>query len=176
MSDLLYHGTNVPQGIFSKGVLKRAPSGYECVSLSRSYEVAAYFATMERDEEQDEALGGILVFSRARLIELGYELIPFHDTCFGDDAGNEEEEQVWADIPLDSGALLRIDLIDRNALEGRRDQLIKPMMADTWANLSREIAQVSKSTDTDVAPRDAFVTLQMLARMGYTVIPPNIES
>lgn len=130
-SDLLFHGTNVPQRIYSEGVLKRAPSGYECVSLSRSYDVAAYFAIMERDEDRDEPLGGIFVFSRKRLIELGYELVPFHDTCFGDDAGNEEEEQIWADIPLDSGALLRIDLIDRNALEEHRHQLIKPMMTAT---------------------------------------------
>lgn len=106
-SDLLYHGTCLPDKILRDGVLERAVLGYECVSLTRSLDVAKYFAVMQR-EEYDET-GGVFVFRRADLINAGYDLVPFHDTLFGDEARDEQEEQIWADIPLDTGLLLRVD-------------------------------------------------------------------
>lgn len=126
--DLLYHGTNVPQRIHTDGVLRCAPSGYQCVSLSRSYEVAAYFASLDR--EYNDPLCGIFAFSRSRLIALGYELVPFHDPIFDEAERDEAEEQIWADIPLNCGALLRIDLLDRQMVEDHLDQ-VPSLMAPT---------------------------------------------
>jgi hypothetical protein len=126
-NDLLYHGTHLPQHILGDGVLRRAPLGYECVSLSRSYDAAYYFASLGRGPEEDERLCGIFVFSRAKLVELGFELVPFHDPIFGEHARDEEEEQVWADIPLDCDALVRLDLLDPKMIVGTRDELLRPL-------------------------------------------------
>lgn len=108
--DLLFHGTNIPRKIERSGVLERARLGYKCVSLTRSFRVAQYFASLSRSPEEDEELCGIYVFSRSRLIQLGYELVPFHDPLFGDAAYDEEEEQVWNDIPLKPENYLRLHL------------------------------------------------------------------
>jgi hypothetical protein len=108
MSDLLYHGTCNPEAIMESGVLRKAPYGYQCVSLSRCIEVAKYFASLDRDGEE-EPLRGIFVFQRADLIRAGFKLIPFHDPIMGEYARDEQEEQVWDDIPLTTGLLLRLD-------------------------------------------------------------------
>lgn len=106
--DLLYHGSALPNLILESGMLKRAELGYRCVSLSRCPDVAKYFATLER-EGLEEEMAGTFVFRRADLISAGYKLIPFHDPLFGKYARDEQEEQVWGDIPLNTGLLLRVD-------------------------------------------------------------------
>lgn len=111
-SDLLYHGTCLPDKILRDGVLERAVLGYECISLTRSLDVAKYFAVMQR-EEYDET-GGVFVFRRSDLIQAGYDLVPFHDPLFGEEARDEQEEQIWDDIPLDTGLLLRVDRFSFN--------------------------------------------------------------
>lgn len=113
-TDFLYHGSPFPSVIQGSGVLKCAPLGYTCVSLTRSHNVARYFASLKRDEHPEEPRAGIFVFSRPALIQNGFEPKPFHDPLFGDYAANEEEEQVWKDIPLIPELLVRVDLIERD--------------------------------------------------------------
>ena len=110
--DYLFHGTRNPLLVTRSGVLERAKRGYECVSLTRSYKVAQYFASLERDPDADERQCGIFTFSKSNLIELGFEIKPFHDPIFGDDARDEAEEQIWKDIPLDCGALIAVDFFE----------------------------------------------------------------
>lgn len=124
MSDLLYHGTNRPLHILKEGILRRAIFGYKCVSLSRSYNVAAYFAAMEREPEEDDVLGGIFTFSRKALLAAGFETVDFHDPIIDCDGKNELEEQVWSDIPLSIDGFIRLDLLDRAQIEPHWRELI----------------------------------------------------
>ena len=95
--DVLYHGTRYPKLILRTGVLFRAEGGGKTVCFSRSPEVAAYWALLERDD--DEARGAILVFDR-RSLERRYEIksVPgpyWHsDKLFHDEA----EEEIWDDV------------------------------------------------------------------------------
>jgi hypothetical protein len=88
--NVLYHGTRQFKTIMKDGVLKAAGSGG--VSLTRSPDVAAHWASLARDEE---AGAGVLVFDRASLATR-YRLSPFHDQhWFGDYGGDEMEETIW---------------------------------------------------------------------------------
>lgn len=95
--DVLYHGTRYPQSILGHGVLFRARSGDPKVCLTRSAEVAAYWALIERDD--DEGRGSILIFHR-RSLERRYKISanpePYWHTktIFHDEA----EEEIWDDV------------------------------------------------------------------------------
>jgi hypothetical protein len=60
--NVLYHGTRYTQSILRTGVLFASGQG---VSLTRSPEVAAYFALLPRDDCEER--GAILIFDRERL-------------------------------------------------------------------------------------------------------------
>lgn len=111
----LFHGTRYPEAILAGNALRcpklpRLPGqhtepemGYECVSLTRSPDVASYWATLERDD--DERLGAVLVFDRS-VLRTRYKLECCHDPVWSEIAfgrHDECEEQVWQDIkPLRS--------------------------------------------------------------------------
>jgi hypothetical protein len=102
--DVLYHGTRYPQLILRTGVLFRAESGDKKVCLTRSPEVAAYFALLERDD--DEPRGAILVFDRKSLerrykVESNPEPFWHAEAVFHDEA----EEEIWNDV-VDIGKYL----------------------------------------------------------------------
>ena len=88
-SDVLYHGTRYTEEILRDMELRHAHIGDECVCLTRSPEVAAYWATLPRD---DLGRGGILVLDRASLGRR-YKLEPFHDPCWDDFFENDEMEE-----------------------------------------------------------------------------------
>jgi hypothetical protein len=72
----LFHGTRYLNCILSDGYLK--PTGSpDLVRFSRSADSAAYWAMMERDD--DEGRGGILVFDRDRL-RTRYRLEPIDES------------------------------------------------------------------------------------------------
>lgn len=109
MSEFLYHGTATPQLIISSGILRCAPYGHTCVSLTRCFNVAKKFANLER-EGLEESLYGVFVFRRRDLIAAGFQLIPYHDEIFGEDARDEQEEQIWEDITLNG--TIPFELVD----------------------------------------------------------------
>ena len=89
--DVLYHGTRYPRCLFRHNVLF---STGDQVAFTRSPEVAAYFSSLDRDD--DEGRGAILVFDR-RSLQSRYRLEPWHDPIF-DTASfrqDEMEERVW---------------------------------------------------------------------------------
>ena len=61
-ADVLYHGTPYPRLILRSGTLLRAECGDEKVCLTRSPEVAAYWALLQRDDH--EARGGPIRHAR----------------------------------------------------------------------------------------------------------------
>lgn len=63
--DALFHGTRYRGLILASGFLKFSEVAPNCVSFSRSPEVAAFSATLPRDD--DEGSGAILIFDRASL-------------------------------------------------------------------------------------------------------------
>ena len=63
--DALFHGTRYRGLILASGFLKAAEVGANCVSFSRSPEVAAFSAILPR--EDDDRSGAILIFDRASL-------------------------------------------------------------------------------------------------------------
>src|SRR5262245_21235145 len=95
--DVLYHGTRYGKLILRTGVLLRAELGQQKVCLTRSTEVAAYWALSERDD--DEKCGAILVLDRQSL-ESRHKIQavpgPFWHTAkvFHDEA----EEEIWDDV------------------------------------------------------------------------------
>lgn len=90
----LFHGTRYLNLILSDGCLKPARVGPGVVAFSRSADTAAYWATMERDDDDDR--GAILVFDRERL-RTRYRLELIDDSVFI----AEQEEFISArDVPL----------------------------------------------------------------------------
>jgi hypothetical protein len=63
--DALFHGTRYGELILASGFLKAAQVGDNCVSFSRSPEVAAFSAALPRYD--DEGSGAILILDRASL-------------------------------------------------------------------------------------------------------------
>jgi hypothetical protein len=95
--DVLYHGTRYRQSILKMEVLFRPPVGVPVVCLTRSPEVAAYWALLKRDN--DEGRGSIFVFDRQCLasryeITCSPEVYWHSDTTFHDEA----EEQIFEDV------------------------------------------------------------------------------
>jgi len=95
--NVLYHGTRYTQSILDSGVLFRAHIGEQKVCLTRSAEVAAYWAMIRRDD--DEGRGSIFIFDR-RSLKRRYKIYAnpepyWHSkTAFHDEA----EEEIWDDI------------------------------------------------------------------------------
>ena len=93
--DVLYHGTRYAKLILKMGVLFPASGG--CVCLTRSAEVAAYWALLVRDD--DEGRGSIFILDRQSLerrykIEANPEAWWFSKTTFHDEA----EEEIWDNV------------------------------------------------------------------------------
>jgi hypothetical protein len=93
--DVLYHGTRYAKLILKTGVLFHSRTGHVC--LTRSAEVAAYWALLERDD--DEGRGSILILDRQSLehryrIEANPEPIWYSKTSFHDEA----EEEIFDNV------------------------------------------------------------------------------
>ena len=94
--DVLYHGTRYAQSILKTGILFRAEfDGQVC--LTRSPEVAAYWAMMVRDD--DEGRGSIFIFDRQSLgcqykLESQPKVFWLNNTLFHDEA----EEEIWDNV------------------------------------------------------------------------------
>ena len=88
--DVLYHGTRYPKEIFfSNSLLADEISNAVC--LTRSPEVATYWATLPRDD--DEKFGAVFVLDRFRL-KSRYRLYTHHDfECVFEQ--DEMEERIW---------------------------------------------------------------------------------
>jgi hypothetical protein len=88
--DVLFHGTRFRNSILASGILKFSESGSFGVSFSRSPAVAAYWASLLRDD--DEGNGAIFIFDR-RSLQSRYKL-----ECHADSFAriNEFEERVVA--------------------------------------------------------------------------------
>lgn len=98
--DVLFHGTRYRESVLASGILKFS-SGVQTVSFTRSPDVAAYWATLPRDD--DEGAGAVLVFDRASL-KARYKLECVDDSWKADPSNfsefwradhDEFEEQVW---------------------------------------------------------------------------------
>ena len=92
--DALYHGTRL---ILKTGVLFYSDPGHPKVSFTRSPEVAAYWALLERDD--DEGRGSVFIFDRQSLerrykVEANPEVDWHTKTLFHDEA----EEEIWANV------------------------------------------------------------------------------
>src|SRR6516162_11413885 len=95
--DALYHGTRYAELILNTGVLFYSDPGQPKVSFTRSPEVAAYFALLERDD--DEGRGSVFVFDRQSLashykIKCNPQVYWHGDTAFHDEA----EEQIFDNV------------------------------------------------------------------------------
>jgi hypothetical protein len=91
--DVLFHGTRYREHVLASGFLKPSSPICNFVAFTRSHEVAAYCATLMRDE--DEEAGAIFVFDRASL-KAHYKLECHHDQWlrYGQ-VVDEFEERVW---------------------------------------------------------------------------------
>ena len=76
--NVLYHGTRYTSAIIATMELRYADN-IENICLTRSPEVAAYWAVLERDD--DEKRGGILILDR-ELLHCRYRIEPFHDNWY----------------------------------------------------------------------------------------------
>jgi hypothetical protein len=95
--DALYHGTRYAELILKTGVLFYSDPGQPKVSFTRSPEVAAYFALLERDD--DEGRGSVFIFDRQSLerrykVEANPEVDWHTKTLLHDEA----EEEIWANV------------------------------------------------------------------------------
>jgi hypothetical protein len=89
--DAIYHGTRKLPLVLRIGKLLPSESGDAAVFLTRSPEVAAYWANMFGEEIEEQHHGGVLVLNRASLTQ-NYRLEPSRYTEKWDD---EREESVW---------------------------------------------------------------------------------
>lgn len=95
--DVLFHGTRFAQSILKMGVLFHSLSGDQKVCLTRSAEVAAYWALLDRPD--DEGRASILIFDRRSLerrykIEANPEVFWHGKALFHDEA----EEEIWGNV------------------------------------------------------------------------------
>jgi len=98
--DVLFHGTRYRESILASGIL-RFSSGVHTLSFTRSPYVAAHWAALPRDDE--EQAGTVLVFDRASLkaryklegIDNGWQAEPSKFNEFWRAEHDECEEQVW---------------------------------------------------------------------------------
>ena len=130
---VLYHGTRYTQSILDSGALFRAPVGEQKVCLSRSAEVAAYWALVRRDD--CEGRGSILIFDR-RSLERGYKIIAnpepyWHtETTFHDEA----EEEIWDDVIDVRSHLIDLVFCPRNGRLPKINKVVprvRPLTAKT---------------------------------------------
>jgi len=91
--NVLYHGTRYGRSILRAGVLFTPFPGEPKISFTRSPEIAAYFALLERFN--DEGCGTILVFDRDSLHSRHKIKLVRCDTGWG----HEAEEEIWDEIP-----------------------------------------------------------------------------
>lgn len=94
--DAIYHGTRFPRALFAENVLRCSDSGDDAVCLTRSPDVAAYFALMQRAwgvPREDEGRGALLILDRRKL-SARYRLEPNHDITL-DMPRDEMEERIW---------------------------------------------------------------------------------
>lgn len=99
---ILYHGTSETRfsSIMIEGVVRCAPYGIRCVSLSPNIEVAKYFAQLAADTDDCDPI--ILRVARVRLESAGYDLDEISDDVWGDgECDWEEEVACWNDIPVE---------------------------------------------------------------------------
>jgi hypothetical protein len=98
--DVLFHGTRYRESILASGILRFSP-GVQTLSFTRSPYVAAHWAALPRDDE--EQAGTVLVFDRASLkaryklecIDNGWQAEPSMFNEFWRAEHDECEEQVW---------------------------------------------------------------------------------
>jgi hypothetical protein len=94
--NVLYHGTGYPQSILRTGVLFASDPSDPKVSLTRSPEVAAYFALLPRDDREER--GAILIFDRERL-RCRYRIYPVQEREVEIwYRHNEAEEELWGHL------------------------------------------------------------------------------
>jgi hypothetical protein len=97
--DVLFHGTRYRESILASGILRYTP-GVETLSFTRSPDVAAHWAAIPRDDE--EQAGAVFVFDRASLrtryklecVDNGWEAEPSKFNEFWRAKHDECEEQV----------------------------------------------------------------------------------
>lgn len=90
----VYHGTRFSAAIQADDRIRVAPTGDTHVSLTRSFDVAVYWAAMDRDD--DDGCGCVLILDRAKL-EARYSVMPFVSNAWVD-CENEHEDAVMSDI------------------------------------------------------------------------------
>jgi hypothetical protein len=98
--DVLFHGTRYRESILASGILRFSP-GVQTLSFTRSPCVAAHWAALPRDDE--EQAGTVLVFDRASLkaryrlecVDNGWQADPCQFNEFWRAKHDECEEQVW---------------------------------------------------------------------------------
>lgn len=102
--DVLYHGTRYAKSILNTGVLFYSIPGDSKVAFTRSPEIASYWASLERDD--DEGRGAILIFDRQSL-RCRYTIELYHDEIWDDKTGrnDEAEERIWDNV-IDIGSYL----------------------------------------------------------------------
>lgn len=88
--EVVFHGTRYPRRILADQMLKGAAVGDEVVCFSRSPDMAAYWATSGRYDD-DEETGAVLILDRVAL-RSRFRLVPYHDPGAHCD---ETEERVW---------------------------------------------------------------------------------
>lgn len=93
-NEVIFHGTRYARRILMDDTLLYSRSGYHAVSFTRDPRVAAYWALLERDDDEQD--GAVFVFDRQRL-RARYRLEPFHDPIWDTlhQQNNEAEEHVW---------------------------------------------------------------------------------
>jgi len=98
--DVLFHDTRYRESILASGILRFTP-GVQTLSFTRSPDVAAHWAALPRDDE--EQAGAVLVFDRASLraryklecIDNSWQSEPSKFNEFWRAKHDECEEQVW---------------------------------------------------------------------------------
>jgi hypothetical protein len=119
--DALFHGTRYRGLILASGFLKFAEIGSTCVCFSRSPEIAAFSATLPRDD--DEGSGTILIFDRKSL-KTRYKL-----TCRADQSErdgqivNEFEERVYVrDVEIGPHLIGLVSTLGESDAQGARPE------------------------------------------------------
>lgn len=155
--DVLYHGTRYAKLILKTGVLFHSESGDKKVCLTRSAEVAAYWALLKRDN--DEGRGSIFILERQSLecrykIEANPEPYWHSETIFHDEA----EEEIWDNI-VDVGNHL-IGVVSGPTIF--RSQIIKTLNRERTNEIEarlQELAPPTKSGRKTIAAIPAGLTL-----------------
>lgn len=88
----VYHGTRYPSAIIASDRLNVPDYGDRHVSLTRNFDVAVYWASMERDD--DEGCGSVFIIDR-KALEATYSLKSF---VSAPDCKDEHEEACTAAI------------------------------------------------------------------------------